>query len=303
MDIKGFDLDSITSFEGLIKGYSSLGIQASNLSKATSVLEDILSDPTYTFTLAFSSTVGSSGLREIVAQFIRDAKPKVIITTAGAIEEDYMKSFSNFELGDFNMDDRELHQKGFNRIGNILVPNNAYVQLEERVRPLLEKAGNYLTPHDFINLLSDDIDDEYSFLKAARDVGAKVFCPAITDGALGIQLFLHKQRNPDFVMDVTGDMKVLANEILGAEKTGALVLGGGIAKHHTIGTHLMRGGLDNAVYITTAFEQDASLSGAQTREAVSWGKIKENADTVTVWGDYSIIFPLVALYFHNKSEN
>ncbi len=302
MDIRGFDLDNASDITALIQGFQSIGIQASHLYRGISILEEIIDDPSYTFTFAFTSTVGTSGLRDIAAQFIRDTKPKVIITTAGAIEEDIMKSMSNFILGDFNLDDRELHSKGLNRVGNILIPGEAYEKLEVYVQEVLSKMGKYTTPSDFITQLTKPITDPYSILKAANDVGAKIFCPAITDGALGIQLFLHKQKNPDFVMDLTGDMKDLANLILTAEKTGALVLGGSYPKHHTIGTHLMRGGLDKAVYVTTAVEQDASLSGAQTREAVSWGKIKENADTTTIFGDYSIIFPLIASYIHNRKK-
>jgi len=35
------------------------------------------------------------------------------------------------------------------------------------------------------------------------------------------------------------------------------------------------------------------LSGAQTREAISWGKIKEDADHITVEGDATVTLPLL----------
>jgi len=56
---------------------------------------------------------------------------------------------------------------------------------------------------------------------------------------------------------------------------------------------LLRGGLDYAVYVTTAQEHDGSLSGAHPREAKSWGKIKEKGRTATVYGDATIILPLI----------
>jgi deoxyhypusine synthase len=45
--------------------------------------------------------------------------------------------------------------------------------------------------------------------------------------------------------------------------------------------------------LTTAFEYDGSLSGAQIREAVSWGKVKPEAKKVTVYGDATIILPIL----------
>ena len=54
-----------------------------------------------------------------------------------------------------------------------------------------------------------------------------------------------------------------------------------------------RGGLDAAVYITTAPEHDGSLSGARLREAISWGKMRPEAPNVCVEGDASVLLPLL----------
>jgi deoxyhypusine synthase len=79
-----------------------------------------------------------------------------------------------------------------------------------------------------------------------------------------------------------------------AKKTGALIIGGGISKHHTIWWNQFKDGLDYVVYISTADEWDGSLSGARPREAVSWGKISEKARRTMVEGDASVILPLMA---------
>ena len=70
-------------------------------------------------------------------------------------------------------------------------------------------------------------------------------------------------------------------------------LGGSISKHHAILACLLNGGLDYAVYMTTASSSSGSMSGASTNEAKSWGKIKDDSDAVTVIGDVSVTFPLV----------
>lgn len=300
--IRGFDLDKINSFPELLKAYSPLGIQASNLSLADEILWEMVKDRHNTMFFSFTSNVVSSGMREIAAQFIRDAKPKVIITTAGAIEEDIMKSLGDFYLGSFYADDWELRKRGINRIGNIFVPNERYEQLEAYVKPVLKRLdkGSPISVNQLITELSRPIEDNRSFLKAALDTGAKVFCPAVTDGAIGMQLYFYRQQSKRFVLDQLADMNDLAQVTLNAERTGALIIGGGIAKHYTIGVNLMREGLDRAIYISTAQEHDASLSGAYPHEAVSWGKIKSSSRHVLVNDEASISFPLLALSLHQK---
>lgn len=67
----------------------------------------------------------------------------------------------------------------------------------------------------------------------------------------------------------------------------------GVAKHHICNANLMKNGADFAVFINTAQEFDGSDSGARPDEAVSWGKIRADATPVKVYGDASIIFPLL----------
>jgi len=151
-----------------------------------------------------------------------------------------------------------------------------------------KESGRLQSPSEIIRELGKGVDDENSILYWATKNNIPIFCPAITDGAFGLQLHFFKQENPDFGIDVTADMKDLADLVLNSEKTGGIILGGGVAKHHTIGANILRDGLDYAVYVSTATEADGSLSGAKVKEAVSWGKVSETADNVYVEGDATI---------------
>jgi deoxyhypusine synthase len=91
------------------------------------------------------------------------------------------------------------------------------------------------------------------------------------------------------------DSGELNDTVFRAEKTGALLIGGGISKHHTLWWNQFKDGLDYAIYISTAVEWDGSLSGARPREAVSWGKISEKADKIMIEGDASLILPISRL--------
>lgn len=62
-----------------------------------------------------------------------------------------------------------------------------------------------------------------------------------------------------------------------------IILGGGLVKHHIADACLMRNVAESAVYIITAQEFDGSDAGARPDETVSWGKIKPDANSVTVF--------------------
>ncbi len=293
-EVRGFDPVE-EDLEKILKGMKNLGFQATELWKAGEIWLRMLEDNSTIF-LAFTSNIISSGLREVIAAIIKHGMADVVITTVGSIEEDIMKSMKPFLLGDWREDDRELHRKEINRIGNILVPSDRYVALEEYVQPRLEemyREKKTWSVKELVERLAGDIEDKGSFLYWALRKNVPVFCPAPTDGALGVQLYFFKQKHPEFVLDITGDMDDLAKIVLGAEKTGAVVIGGGIPKHHTIGVNLLRGGLDYALYITTAVEWDGSLSGAPPREAVSWGKISEEGRYTTVHAEATLVLPFL----------
>ena len=94
-------------------------------------------------------------------------------------------------------------------------------------------------------------------------------------------------------VNIIEDQQIIANNLFQAKKTGALIIGGGISKHHAIWWNQFKGGLDYAVYITTAVESDGSLSGARSHEAISWGKIAPNASHVTINSDATVVLPLL----------
>ena len=116
--------------------------------------------------------------------------------------------------------------------------------------------------------------------------------PGITDGAVGYQIWLFSQDHK-MKIDLLKDEQELNDLIFEAKKTGALIIGGGISKHHVIWWNQFKDGLDYAIYLSTAVEWDGSLSGARPREAVSWGKIKGEADRVMIEGDATVILPIM----------
>ena len=188
----------------------------------------------------------------------------------------------------------------------MIVPNECYGEiLENVVLPWLEEIEVERKEKDAENpwlgfgsvelcwALGDRIDDESSLLHWIAKHRIPMVIPGITDGSIGAQLFMHRQKNPQFFVDLMADEQILSDLTWPAKESHALMVGGGISKHHVIWWNQYRGGLDSAVSITTAPEYDGSLSGARLREAVSWGKVRPEAPQVVVEGDASLILPVL----------
>ncbi|PIT84225.1 deoxyhypusine synthase [Candidatus Micrarchaeota archaeon CG10_big_fil_rev_8_21_14_0_10_45_29] len=300
--ISGFNIKGGISAQEILLQMQSAGLQASQAGKAAQIIEEIYKSRKDTkIFLTFTTNLVTSGLREVFAKICKERKVDAIITAIGSVEEDVMKSFSSFSLASFEEDDIKLHKAGRNRVGNIIIENESYVKLEKLLQPFFAKEhekqkrmGRMLGPHEIIHDLGAEIKDENSFVYWAAKNNIPVFCPAVCDGAFGLQLYFYKQSKKDFGIDASADLLPLGRIVLDAKKTAGIILGGGVAKHHAIGANLLREGFDYAIYVSTGTPYDGSLSGARTSEAVSWGKIKEGAKAVHVEADASIIFPLLA---------
>lgn len=249
--------------------------------------------------LTFTSNMVTSGLRGFFAQLVKLGMADIIVTTVGGIEEDIMKAHGEkFMVGKFNSDDVELHEKGINRVGNLQIKNESYMRFEDLVNPMLAKLYEKQKRWPVSDLLREiglTLDDDDSILCQAAKHNVPIYCPAITDGAFGFHLYLFQQKHPDFIVDVVKDFGNILLCTSQDDKKGVIALGGSISKHHAILATLLNGGANFAVYMTTAHQTSGSMSGATTREAKSWGKVKDDSDIATVNGDVTIMFPLAMI--------
>jgi len=225
---------------------------------------------------------------------------QVMITTAGGIEEDIIKCMAPTYLGDFALDGLTLRRKGINRTGNLLVPNDNYCLFEDWMTKILhkmhdeqDKDGIVWTPSKMIHRLGKEIDDESSVYYWAYKNNIPVFSPAITDGSIGDMLYFHSYKRPGLILDIVSDIRAVNDQAVKARKTGVLVLGGGLVKHHAMNANLMRNGADFCVYVNTAQEFDGSDSGARPDEAVSWGKVRIDSKPVKIYTDATLVLPLI----------
>ena len=299
ISIRGYDFDDGVNYGEILKSFQSTGFQASVFSQAGEIVNEMIKEKAFIF-LGYTSNMVSSGVREVIKYLVKNKKVNVLVTTAGGVEEDIIKCLGDFILGDFRADGKELREKGINRIGNIFVPNSRYCKFEDFVQPILKelcerqkKTEKILGVSELIWKLGEKINNPESICYWAWKNKIKIYCPAITDGALGDNIYFFKFKNPDFKLDVTEDIKEINNSTIGLKKSGVIILGAGVVKHSILNANMFRNGADYAVYINTEQEFDGSDAGATPEEAVSWGKILPNAKRVKVYGDATILFPLL----------
>lgn len=276
------------------------GFSAKAVAQGVEILREMLTDREMTVFLSFPADVVATGLRGVLATLVREGNVRAILTTCGTLDHDLARSFRPYYHGDWNLDDADLHRRRLYRLGNIVIPQANYgTIIERKMRPILDRlyrsGRRALSTQELSRAIGEAIPktERSSILRAAVDRDIPVFVPGITDGAVGSQVWLYWQDHRDLSIDLLRDEQALSDLVFQAKRAGALLLGGGISKHHTIWWNQFRDGLDAAVYITTAVEWDGSLSGARTREAVSWGKLKPNARHVTIDGDMTVLLPLM----------
>jgi len=280
----------------LTNALGSVGFQGVELARAVNTIIKMKKDGVKIF-LTFTSNMVTSGLRGLFAQLISLGLVDAVVTTVGGLEEDIMKANGEkFLVGKFSPDDLELYEKGINRVGNLYITNESYCNFEDLIQPILKKL--YLKKKrwavsDMLKEIGSNLDDKNSILAQASKKNVPIFCPAITDGSFGFHLYLFQQKHPDFMVDVVKDFANILFCMSHDDKKGIISLGGSISKHHAILAALLNGGLDYAVYLTTARNTSGSMSGATTDEAKSWGKIKDDSDIATVIGDVTITFPII----------
>jgi deoxyhypusine synthase len=275
------------------------GFESRNLADGLYALTDMIKDENCLKFLSFVGAIISTGLRGVIKDMIKKKWFDVVITTCGALDHDIARHFSNYNQGSFTMDDAELTKQNIHRLGNVLVPMESYGPIiEEKMQSFLEeeyaKGTREMSTEDICRMIGSHLGED-SFLYWAYKNDVKVIVPGIVDGAVGSQIWMFSQKHADFKLNIIKDSDTLAGLIFKAKKSGALMLGGGISKHHTLWWNQYRSGLDFAVYITTAQEFDGSLSGALVREAISWGKVTQDAKQTTIHAELTTVLPFLYL--------
>ncbi len=308
--IEGYNFEENFDFEKFMNSYVRTGFQATNLGIAIDVIKEMRKNNAKIF-LGFTSNMISCGLRESIKYLVKNNFVHVLSTTGGGIEEDIIKCFKPFVLGDYRARGDVLLDEGINRTGNIFCPNDRYIYFERFMNPFLQrlydmqkKREKIIDIVEFVYELGHELElnnvekREESYIFWAYKNKINMYCPALLDGSIGDMIYFFKKNNPDFKIDTSDYIVSVNDEALYCEKMGMICLGGSVPKHLIANAGLFREGIEYAVYINTGLEMEGSNAGATVDEAVSWGKIRKDAKSVKVECEATLVFPLlVAMCF------
>jgi deoxyhypusine synthase len=309
--VQGYDFGGKFDAERFFASFKDTGFQAANLGKAIELVKQMQKEKAMIF-LGFTSNITTSGLRDIITHLVKNKLVHFLVTTTGGLEEDIIKTHGPFLHGSFEANGEMLREKGVNRTGNIFIPNERYIWYYEYMQKFLKKlyaknkeSGKQIDSYELVRELGKDMESlknhEESFTYWCYKNNIPLLCMPLNDGATGDHLYFFKKDHRDFSVDLVKEIEVLYDTVLNADKVGGIILGGSVPKHSIMNAFMLRDGGDYTVYINTGYEGEGSNAGANPDEAKSWGKAVADDNNVKVWGEASIIFPiLVAASFKLK---
>jgi deoxyhypusine synthase len=300
--------EKMTVDELVLQMGAAWGFTAGKLATGVRIMENMISSKGCLKFLSFPADICATGTRGVIKELVKRKLVDIVITTCGTLDHDVARCWKDYYKGSFIMNDSKLHKEGLNRLGNVLVPNDSYgIVIEQKIIGMLEQLYKEGKKEFSTTELCREIGlrccNESSILYWAAKNSIPVFIPGITDGSVGYQLWFFSQDHKDFRINLLKDEDDLNNIVFESKRSGALIVGGGISKHHTIWWNQFKDGLDYVVYISTADDWDGSLSGARPREAVSWGKISEKAKHVMIEGDATVIMPILVSSLLDRMRN
>ncbi len=279
--------------------------------------------------LAMAGAMSTGEIGIILARMIREGKVHAISCTGANLEEDIFNLISNRDYEvipswrDLSPEDeRELRDRGMNRVTDTCIPENAMRQIEERLLKCWQRAaavGDRRMPVEFFFEILDDptlaehyqVDPSHSWLLAAKEAGIPVYVPGWEDSTIGNMFTANVMMGhlPNHLSVKTGTEQFQAlmewyqseHNSSASASIGFFQIGGGIAGDFAIcAVPCIVQDLKHEVpcwsylcQITDAQPSFGGYSGAPANEKITWGKIDSDTPRFEINSDASIVAPLI----------
>ena len=267
--------------------------------KAVRILNEMFYNKDYCKMLSIAGPIIPGGLRQILIDLVDENLINCIITTGANVTHDMLEGLGHRHVvGSETADDEVLRKKGLSRIYDLFVKQDAIEDLERTTRKMLDHIPDEnrknIASYELLWNFGKQMQDRNSLISVASRKRTPIFCPGIFDSMLGLDLWTYSQLNTLFINPFK-DFSKLVELSYDSKRVGAIILGGGMPKHHVLIANSYRGGVDAAIQVTLDRAEGGGASGAPLEEAISWGKIKKRDNLVTIVSDATIIFPLITL--------
>ena len=296
MKVNQINIEKNMSVSDLINQFDKSGVLgAGRVGRACNVLTDMINDDDMKVFMSLGGPMIPGGMRNIVTRMIRENHVDLIVSSGANITHDLLEAFGGSHYRHEGKDDEELNEEGIGRIADINVGSDDFTVFETEIIKIFEEISSknsHISIQELLHEIGLLVDDENSFVATAARNDVPIFAPGLIDSMMGLQLWIFNQDH-DFVVDAVADMHYLSDIVFEAEKVGAILLGGGLTKHYTLASNVIKGGLDAAVQITMDRPEAGSLGGAPLEEAKSWAKARCGSNLASVVGDVTVIFPMI----------
>ena len=306
MKVNQIDVSSDMNVSDLIDQFNESGVLgAGRVGRACNLLADMIQDEDMSVFLSLGGPLIPGGMRNIISNMIREGHVNLIVSSGANITHDLVEAFGGSHYRHEGKDDEELNEEGIGRIADINVGSDDFTIFEDEIIKIFEKISSEKKIVSIQELLYEIgllVDDDNSFVATAARNNVPIFAPGLIDSMMGLQLWIFTQDH-DFTISAVGDMPLLSDIVFESEKVGAVLLGGGLTKHYTLASNVIKGGLDAAIQITMDRPEAGSLGGAPLEEAKSWAKARCGSNLVSVVGDVTVILPLIYAAALDKIES
>jgi deoxyhypusine synthase len=288
---------------------------AGRLSEAARLFARRMLDPdqdvTICLTIAGAMTPAGVG-GAIISLMERGAIDFMVSTGANLYHDIHYALNYGLHRGSFKLSDTELHDAGIIRIYDVLFRDDVLLDtdrfLRECFKTFPQRPMSTAELHHLIGnrLLAIGVQPEHSVLAMAAKWNVPIYTSSPGDSSIGMNLARHQLDGYALTIDPFFDVHETTAIVQAATRNGVIILGGGSPKNFYLQTQpqlwevlgINKGGHDYFIQITQDAPHWGGLSGATPSEAVSWGKIRPDMlnDTVVVYADTTIAFPLLAAY-------
>jgi deoxyhypusine synthase len=268
-------------------------------------------DVTVCLTIAGAMTPAGVG-GAIISLMERGAIDFMVSTGANLYHDVHYALDFALHRGTFKLSDPDLHEAGVIRIYDVLFREEVLLDTDRFIRECLktfpQRPMSTAELHHLLGqrLLEIGVDPQNSVVAMAARWNVPIYTSSPGDSSIGMNLARHQLDGGALTIDPLYDVHETTAIVHAATRNGVIILGGGSPKNFYLQTQpqlwevlgINKGGHDYFIQMTQDAPHWGGLSGATPSEAVSWGKIKPDLlnDTVVVYADTTLAFPLLAAY-------
>ncbi len=302
-EVEQINVDENIDITTFIQSLGNTGFNAKRLAVACEIYEEMIKDEECVKFFGLAGAIVPAGMQKVIHDFIEEGYIDILVTTGASLTHDIAETLGfhhlQGEVNSKNVSDSELHDQALNRIYDVYLPNKVYEGIEDFVSQL-NIPDNTMSVSSFLKYLGDNLPpDNNSILKICAEKNVPIFCPAFTDSGLALQLGFHHQ---NLNLNHFKDMLTMVNLAWDAKDAGVCIVGGGVPKNFILQSlQFCPNSAQYAIQITMDRPEQGGLSGATLHEAISWGKVNQNAKFSTIISDATIALPLI-LWFLKKSS-